>query len=138
MEEPNFAPDSKIRVDIWLWAVRIFKTRSLASAACKGGHVRINDNPAKASTPVRIGDKVKVKIQGFDRILEVTATLKKRGGAPLAQQCYLDHSPERLPRIGMPALPVRERGTGRPTKKERRELDRLRGRDGNYGRLQGE
>ena len=122
-----------IRVDVWLWAVRQCKTRSLATAECRAGHVRVNGEPVKAATKVKPGDEVRYRIQGFDRVLRVTVCLPKRTSAAIAQQCYIDESPER-PSTYIPMMFQRDRGTGRPTKKERRELDRLRGRDGNWGR----
>ena len=112
------------RVDHWLWAVRVYKTRSAATAACRGGHVRVNRAPAKASTPVRVGDRVEAFVER-ERILEVVSVIDKRVGAPVAATCLIDLSPpvpvvKREPRVF-----VRERGSGRPTKRERRELDRL-------------
>jgi ribosome-associated heat shock protein Hsp15 len=113
------------RVDVWLWAVRIYKTRSAATAGCRGGHVRVNRATAKASTPVKIGDRVEAFVER-ERILEVRAIIDKRVGAPVAATCLIDHSPpvpvvKRLPRVAL-----REPGSGRPTKRERRELDRFR------------
>lgn len=115
-----------VRVDAWLWAVRAYKTRSAATAACRAGHVRLNGNPAKAAQPVQPGDTVRVRQPGFERILEVRMLIAKRVGAEAASHCFIDHTP---PRPAVPALgiPVRDRGTGRPTKRDRRELDRLRG-----------
>lgn len=124
---------SAVRIDVWLWSIRIYKTRSDATAACKGGHVRVNGNVVKPSSRTRIGDNVRVRIRGFDRILIVKGLVKKRVGAPVAQTCYEDITPER-PRIYIPPVGRRETGAGRPTKKERRELDRLFGRDPNSGR----
>ncbi|MDO5726490.1 MAG: RNA-binding S4 domain-containing protein [Bowdeniella nasicola] len=115
-----------VRIDLWLWAVRQVKTRSAASQACKAGHVRINGERVKPAAKVRIGDEVRYRFQGFDRILEVKQLIRKRVGAPIAATCYIDHSPPR-PRYTPPLL--RTPGSGRPTKKERRALDRLRGRD---------
>ena len=115
-----------VRVDVWLWSVRQLKTRSAATAACRAGHVRVNGERAKPATPVRVGDEVRYRFQGFDRVLTVTALLKKRVGAPLAQQSYVDASPPR-PAAPPPAA-IRDPGAGRPTKKDRRALDRLRGR----------
>lgn len=123
---------SAVRADVWLWSVRVYKTRSLATAACKGGHVRINDEVAKPSSKIRVGDTVRARILGFDKILVVQALLEKRVGAPIATQCYDDRSPQR-PHVYMPRIGYREPGSGRPTKKERRELDRLLGRDSNRG-----
>ena len=115
-----------VRVDAWLWAVRVYKTRSAATTACRAGHVRIGGDRAKAAQPVRIGDEVRVRIAGFDRILVVRQLLTKRVGAPLAAAAAEDHTPVREP---VAQLAVRDRGAGRPTKRERRDIDRLRGRD---------
>lgn len=123
-------PDS-VRVDVWLWSVRQCKTRTLATTACKAGHVRVNGETAKSAASVKVGDEVRYRVQGFDRILKVTALIVKRTSAPLARECYEDLTPER-PRVYLPVM-ARKRGTGRPTKKERRELDRLTGRDANFG-----
>jgi len=114
------------RVDSWLWAIRIYKTRSAATTACRAGHVRVNGEKAKAAQTVRIGDELRVRIAGFDRMLVVRQILVKRVGAPLAALAYEDRTPPREP---IAALGVRDRGAGRPTKRERREIDRLRGRD---------
>lgn len=115
------------RVDAWLWAVRIFKTRTLAGDACKGGHVRVNGRPAKPAQVVKPGDRVVVRTPGWDREFEVVELLTKRVGAPIAAKAYVDHSPERPAHLSAPVA-RRDRGTGRPTKKERREIDALRGR----------
>jgi ribosome-associated heat shock protein Hsp15 len=118
-----------VRVDSWLWAVRVFKTRSAATAACRAGHIKVNSERAKAAQPVKVGDEVRVRISGFDRVLEVRETLAKRVAATVAATSYVDHSPP-LPAPEETALvPHRDRGAGRPTKRERRELDRLLGRD---------
>lgn len=117
---------TRARVDQWLWAVRQFKTRSAATAACKAGHVRVNGAPAKAAQSIAIGDEVRVRIEGFDRYLLVRGILLKRVGAPVARQAYVDFSPLRPSRLDAPAPILRDRGSGRPTKKERRALDRLR------------
>ncbi len=83
---------STTRVDVWLWAVRLYKSRSAATAACRGGKVRVNRAPAKASTPVKIGDRVDAFI-GRERIVEVVAIINKRVGAAAAATCLVDHSP---------------------------------------------
>lgn len=114
------------RVDRWLWAVRICKTRTAATDACRGGHVKVNGAPAKAATLVRAGDRVEAYIHERDRVLEVLTVIETRVGAPVAEGCYADHSPvvEREARLA--PLFARERGTGRPTKRDRRQLDQLR------------
>ncbi|MGV8880574.1 MAG: RNA-binding S4 domain-containing protein [Rhodoglobus sp.] len=117
------------RVDAWLWSVRIFKTRSAATAACRAGHVKVNGDRAKAAQPVRAGDEVRIRISGFDRVLEVRTTLVKRVSAVTAAESYIDNSPP-LPTPEEVALaPRRDRGAGRPTKRERREIEKLLGRD---------
>ncbi|MGO2747371.1 RNA-binding S4 domain-containing protein [Microbacterium sp.] len=118
--------DTPVRVDSWLWAIRVYKTRSAATTACRAGHVRVNGDKAKAAQTVKPGDELRVRISGFDRILIVRQTLTKRVGAPVAALAYEDRTPPREP---VAALGVRDRGAGRPTKRERREIDRLCGRD---------
>jgi ribosome-associated heat shock protein Hsp15 len=114
------------RADQFLWAVRLYKTRSAATEACRGGHVRVNGSPAKAATPVRPGDRLEVHHYGALRILEVVKPLDKRVGAPLAAQAYVDHSPPPPPREERVPVFSRIVGAGRPTKRDRRQLDRFR------------
>jgi ribosome-associated heat shock protein Hsp15 len=114
------------RVDRWLWSVRVFKSRSEATEACRGGHVRVNDRPAKAATPVRVGDRVAARAHGRARVLEVVHVIERRVGAPVAAECFVDHSPPPPPREQSDPLFVRDPATGRPTKRDRRRLDRLR------------
>lgn len=114
-----------VRVDAWLWAVRIYKTRSAATTACRAGHVRVNGERVKAAQSVRPGDELRVRIAGFDRILVVRQTIAKRVGAAVAATALEDRTPARDP---APVIAQRDRGAGRPTKRERRDIDRLRGR----------
>lgn len=116
-----------VRVDRWLHAVRLCRTRSAAAEACRAGHVRIDGARAKPASPVRAGSRIEARIADRDRVVEVTRLVDKRVGAPVARGCYVDHSPP-PPEGAAPAVFVRERGAGRPTKRERRALDRLRGR----------
>jgi ribosome-associated heat shock protein Hsp15 len=116
------------RVDRWLWAVRVAKTRSAATAACQGGHVRVNDKPAKPATPVRVGDRVEARIAGRERVLEVARVIDKRVGAPAAAECLVDHSPPPPARDVSAPFGLRDRGSGRPTKRDRRQIDRHLGR----------
>lgn len=120
--------ESPVRVDAWLWAVRQFKTRSAATAACKAGHVRVNGERAKAAQSVRPGDEVRVRVDGFDRMLVVRQTLVKRVSAAVAATAVDDHTPPPPPRETVAIVATRDRGAGRPTKRERRDLERLRGR----------
>ena len=119
-------PLTTARVDSWTWAVRMFKTRSQATAACRAGHVKVNGERAKSAQTVRIGDEVRVRISGFDRILVVSKIMVKRVSAPVAAECFVDQTPPPPPREEVALLPMRDRGAGRPTKRERREIDRLR------------
>ena len=116
-----------VRVDSWTWSVRLFKTRSAAASACRAGHVRVDGVTAKPSTPVTIGAEVRVRAHGTEKIVEVPQLVNNRVRAPIAATAYIDHSPPPPPKEILAALPRRDRGAGRPTKKERRELDRLRG-----------
>ena len=120
--------ESPVRIDAWLWAVRQFKTRSAATAACRAGHVRVNGERAKAAQQVRPGDEVRVRIEGFDRMLIVRQTLVKRVSAAIAATELEDRTPPPPPRESVALVAARDRGAGRPTKRERRDLERLRGR----------
>lgn len=113
------------RVDRWLWAVRLYKTRSAASDACAGGHVAVNGAAAKPATKVHVGDRVTARVAQRDRDLEVAQILEKRVGAPIAAEAYVDHSPPAPPpELSAPAL-TRDPGAGRPTKRDRRAIDRM-------------
>lgn len=118
------------RVDSWIWSIRLTKTRSAAGAACRGGHVRVNGATAKPATPVVVGDEVRVRAGGRERIVEVTKLITKRVSAPMAAECFIDRSPPPPSKEIIASQPRRDRGAGRPTKRERRDIDRLRGRDG--------
>ena len=114
------------RVDVWIWSVRLAKSRSIASDACRGGHVRINGVRVKAAHAIRVGDEVRLRHEGHERIVVVTRIISKRVGAPVAAECYIDKSPPPPPRDL--AVAVRDRGAGRPTKRERRSIEKLFGR----------
>jgi ribosome-associated heat shock protein Hsp15 len=118
----------QVRVDQWLWAVRLCKTRTAATDACRGGHVKVNGTAAKPATPVRPGDRVEAFVGGRQRELEVVQPLDKRVGAPIAAQAMVDHSPPLPPREEQDLGLVRDRGAGRPTKRERRAIERFLGR----------
>lgn len=118
--------DDRVRVDSWLWAVRLFKTRSAATEACRGGHVKVNGTTAKPSAPVRVGDRVAAQVHDRQRVVEVVRLVEKRVGPPVAAECLIDHSPPPPPREeSIPAF-RRLAGTGRPTKRDRRQMDQLR------------
>ena len=116
------------RIDQWIWAVRLFRTRSLASNEIKAGHVRLNRERTKPSAKVSVGDEVRVRAEGYEKVFEVVQLLEKRVGAPLAAQAYVDNSPPPPPRDEFfGAFGSRDRGAGRPTKRDRREMQKLRG-----------
>lgn len=116
-----------IRIDVWLWAVRLTSTRSAATELCRAGRVSLNDGTAKAASTIKVGDRISARIAQRERVVEVTQTIHKRVGAPIAVTCFIDHSPPREPTEHLDVL-VRDRGAGRPTKSDRRKIDRLRGR----------
>ena len=112
------------RIDRWLCAVRLVKTRPLATRLCEAGHVLVNGSPAKPSTKVRAGDRVEALIADRERIVEVVRPIESRVGAPVAATCYVDHSPPVVPEARPGIILIR--GEGRPSKRLRRELERLR------------
>ncbi len=116
------------RVDKWLWSIRLYKTRTAAGQACRAGHVSVNGAKAKPSSPVRVGDRVDARVGQWARSVEVTRVIDARVGAKIAVECYVDHSPPPPSRDVADLIEgVRDRGAGRPTKKDRREMERLRG-----------
>ncbi|MFF9894118.1 MULTISPECIES: RNA-binding S4 domain-containing protein [Streptomyces] len=122
------AAGGTVRVDSWIWSVRLVKSRSMGAAACKGGHVRVNGERVKPAHGVKPGDEVRLRqAQGRERVVVVKRLIRKRVGAPVAVECYVDNSPPPPPREAVAPAGVRDRGAGRPTKRDRRELERLRG-----------
>jgi ribosome-associated heat shock protein Hsp15 len=122
------ADEGPVRVDSWIWSVRITKTRSLAAAACRAGHVKVNGERVKPAHLLRTGDEVRVRDAGFERVVVVSRLVRKRVGAPVAAECFVDNSPPRPTREEVPVMALRDRGAGRPTKRDRRDLERLQGR----------
>jgi ribosome-associated heat shock protein Hsp15 len=118
----------KARVDRWLWAVRLVKTRSGAAQACRAGHVQINGARAKPAAPVKVGDTIRLRVGDRERVVEVVRLLETRVGAELAATCLIDRSPPPPPRDPLAHQGHRPAGAGRPTKRQRRDLDRARGR----------
>lgn len=119
----------KLRIDKYLWAIRIFKTRSMATEACKGGKVKLNGQSVKPAYEVRIGDTYQIQKGPERKVIRVTGLLERRSDAKTAVQHYEDLTPHEDTYAYKSAFhsPVlrRDRGTGRPTKKERREIDGL-------------
>lgn len=116
-----------VRVDKWLWAARFFKTRTLAATACNGGRVDVNDQAAKPSRLVRSGDVLRVTVESARRVARVVALAEQRGPAATARTLYEDLTPPAPPRLRQTRPAYRPPGLGRPTKRERREIERLRG-----------
>ncbi len=121
-------PDnSKIRIDKYLWAIRIFKTRSIATDACKAGRVKLAQQSIKSSYIVKVGDVFHIQKDQQKKIIKVIDILEKRVDASTAAKYYedlspVDDSPRHFSVFTVPVL-KRDRGTGRPTKKDRREID---------------
>jgi len=118
---------SQVRIDKWTWAARCFKTRSKARKACVAGQVQLNGERARPARQVRVGDTVEVSYEHGRRILQVVALAERRGPAAAARLLYEDLTPPEPPREPPPM--ERERGLGRPTKRDRRALGRLRWED---------
>lgn len=124
--------NKNIRLDSYLWAIRMYKSRSLASAAIKGNKVKLNDEIIKAAHIVKIGERYTMSFpQGVKKIIEVTGIIDKRQSYDIAKENYIDHSPpieklERMPSVFFMPNMQRDRGAGRPTKKDRRDMDDFR------------
>ncbi len=119
----------KVRVDKWLWSIRVFKTRTKSTDACKKGHVSLGDSTIKPSYLLVEGDIITAKKEGFNRVYKVINPIGKRVGAKLAVECYEELTPaEELQKyenwfLAGKGNEYRSKGEGRPTKKERREID---------------
>ncbi len=120
----------KLRVDKWLWAIRFFKTRTAATKACEAGRVKKGDDKLKASSKISVGDTLLARVNHINRTIVVKKLIEKRVGAPIAQECYDDLTPPEdllIPKMKSAfLLPTaqREKGLGRPTKKDRRNIDK--------------
>ncbi len=125
----------KVRIDKWLWSVRIFKSRTISTTAVKGGGVKINDVKLKPSFLLQGGEIVQVRKEGFHLTFKVLKLIEKRVGAPLAVECYENLTPaEELNKfnewyVGKSRPEFREKGAGRPTKRERRDIDKFKDED---------
>jgi ribosome-associated heat shock protein Hsp15 len=120
---------TKIRVDKWLWSVRIFKTRTQATDACKRNNVKIKSKAVKPSALISPDEIIEVHKNGFNLTFKVLKLISKRVGSPIAVTCYENLTPESEMNkysdwfVGKGRPEMREKGTGRPTKRERREID---------------
>ncbi|MFD6225478.1 MULTISPECIES: RNA-binding S4 domain-containing protein [Streptomyces] len=127
-DEVSGTETGTVRVDAWIWSVRLTKTRSIAATACRAGHVKVNGERAKPAQPIRAGDEVRLFHAGRERIVVVKRPVSKRVGAPVAAECLIDKSPPPPTPVEAAVVGIRDRGTGRPTKRDRREIQSLRGR----------
>ena len=120
---------AKARLDRWLWAVRLFKTRSLATEACRGGKIRIREDKVKPSYSIKVGETVSIQSGPITKTIRVLGLIEKRLGAKLVADYMEDLTPpeeyELLKMTAAQKVLRRDRGTGRPTKRDRREIERL-------------
>ena len=118
-----------LRMDKWLWAARLFKTRSLAADAIKGGKVKVDGNPVKPSREVKEGDVIQVQIDQLHKVVQVKTVIKNRVSAKQVPEVYTDLTPkeeyERIEFMHAYKAEWRDRGAGRPTKKERRMIEKM-------------
>lgn len=114
------------RVDVWLFHARVYRTRSLASAACRAGHIKVNGVSVKPAHLVRVGDEVRAQL-AHERILDVATLPDHRGGAAEAAMAFAERTPPPPPRVETPDRVLRDLAAGRPTKRDRRDITRLRG-----------
>lgn len=125
--------DGRVRLDKWLWAARFFKTRALASEAIGGGKVQVNGDRAKRARPLQVGDEVRVRLGPYEHLVVVTALSSRRGPAAVAAELYQER-PESVAAREALALQLKTLHAafvpekGRPTKRDRREIERLKGR----------
>ncbi|WP_430815798.1 RNA-binding S4 domain-containing protein [Carboxylicivirga sp. RSCT41] len=121
--------ESGVRIDKYLWAVRLFKTRSIAAEACKKGKVSMNGMSVKSSRTIKVGDEIDIRIPPITRRFKVLDIAEKRMGAKLTPDFVKDITPpdqiELLELARLASSANRDRGMGRPTKKDRRDLERL-------------
>ena len=124
----------RVRLDKWLWAARFYKTRGLSAEAIDAGKIEVNGERAKRARLVQAGDRVKIRMGPYEHLITVRGVSEKRGSAPIAQALYEEDAESRKAREVM-AAHVRAMNantgyeSGRPTKKDRREIERLRRRD---------
>lgn len=119
--------DEPIRIDKYLWAIRLYKTRSLATEACRCGHVRMNGMPLKPSHEIKVGEVYELSIEQLHKVVQVKQLLGNRVGAKLLENYMVDLTPkeeyERIQLIRQYAFEKRDRGAGRPTKRQRRDIE---------------
>jgi ribosome-associated heat shock protein Hsp15 len=123
----------KVRLDKWLWAARFFKTRALAAEAVEGGKIQVNGDRPKRARPVQVGDELRIRLGPYEHIISVRALSDRRGPATQAAGLYEESAASRSAREAL-AVQLKSLNSlfgpekGRPTKKDRREIERLKGR----------
>ena len=132
-EAKSRPPLDTVRLDLWLWAARFVKTRSLAAEAVDGGRVDVNGEGAKRSKPVRVGDRVTIRIGPYRHDLDVTGLAERRGSATVAATLYQERPESKAARQATADRlklqnPIFFEGAGRPSKKQRRAIDKWKGR----------
>ena len=134
MEGPLANQGESVRVDLWAWSVRLFKTRNHVAAACKKSQLLINGQRCRAAKLVRVGDEIQIRQGLLTRTFEVKGILKRRVGAKEVAPYLLDHTPEEeyqrvaeIEKASRESTPHREAGMGRPTKRDRREMEEVSG-----------
>ena len=132
MSDSEVGRDERVRLDKWLWAARFFKTRGLAADAIDGGKVDVNGARAKRAKMVQVGDEVRVRQTPFEHVIHIRGLSERRGPASLAATLYEETSESKARRETLAtqirSMPSDEWESGRPTKRDRREIDRFRGR----------
>ena len=130
----NSPENPQVRIDKWLWAARFFKTRALAVEAIEGGKVELNGDKVKRAKPVHRGDRVRLRLGPYEHHLTIFDVSERRGPAPVAQLLYEEDAESKTRREALSLqlkaqAPLFRESTGRPSKKERRDLGKLKGRD---------
>lgn len=122
-------PAQHLRIDKWLWAVRVYKTRTIAAEACRGGHVKIGGDAVKASREIHVGEIIDARAGVVNRTVKVLGLLEKRMGAAAVKAFMEDLTPpeeyQKAREAAMQPVFTRPRGAGRPTKKDRRDIEKL-------------
>lgn len=127
--EPTMCQSQSVRIDKWLWAVRLCKTRTTATEACRGGHVKVGGEAVKPAREVRVGEIITIQMDNMTRTVKVLGFIEHRVGAPAARTFAEDLTPpeeyQKAREEAARPLFVRPKGMGRPTKKDRRDLERF-------------
>lgn len=130
---PAARNEPPVRIDAWVWAVRLMPTRTAAGNACETGKIKVNGSTVKPAKKIGAGDVVEVRNPAGSKTVRVTRTISKRVGAPIAVTCYdliAEEVTHGRAEDGIAVWAHRERGTGRPTKRDRRQIEAFRGRGG--------